>query len=117
TQLAANAEMMQTMSIRQIALQVLANQPNGLALPALIAELRKRGFNSTSENPTNVVNTILNRAGRPFVRRGELWLLEQFAPPASPPAPGTPNAGAKPAPAEPQDPANAVHADGTETKS
>jgi hypothetical protein len=107
TQQAASAELMQTMSVRQIAMQVLAAHPGGLALPALIAELRKRGFNSTSDNPTNVVNTILNRVGRPFVRRGELWLLEQFAPPPVPPAPGTPAPEAKPA-AEPPTPSDAA---------
>ncbi|MGH7813239.1 MAG: hypothetical protein ACREQI_04465 [Candidatus Binataceae bacterium] len=87
TQRAATNELMQTMSVRQLALQVLRGQPLGIALPALVAELRKRGFNSTSDNPTNVVNTILNRAGRPFVRRGDLWFLEQFVPPQAPATP------------------------------
>jgi len=70
----------QTLSIRQKCEVILAGQPQGLTLPALYAELRKSGYQSTSEGaPTNIINTILNRQGKPFVRIGEKWFHEAHA--------------------------------------
>ncbi len=81
--LAANAtnqllELQANLSVRQKSAVILAAQPEGLTIPALLLELRKQGWQSTSENPANVVNSILNRSGRPFRRMGDRWFHEKF---------------------------------------
>lgn len=71
----------ETLSVRQKCSLILSRQPVGMTLPALLAELRKHGFTSNSDNPMNVVNTILNRSGPLFARAGDRWFHRRFAPP------------------------------------
>jgi hypothetical protein len=71
-------ELQANLSVRQLSAVILAAQPEGLTIPALLLELRKRGWQSNSENPANIVNSILNRTGRPFRRMGDRWFHENF---------------------------------------
>lgn len=80
---AANAqlsELQASLSVRQKSAVILAAHPEGLTIPALLVELRKSGWQSKSEDPANIVNSILNRSNRPFKRVGERWYHENFAP-------------------------------------
>lgn len=82
------SELQATLSVRQKSAVILAAHPEGLTIPALLVELRKSGWQSTSENPANIVNSILNRSNRPFRRVGERWYHESFAPQQEPDAVG-----------------------------
>ncbi|HXC00488.1 MAG TPA: hypothetical protein VNU74_08810 [Terriglobales bacterium] len=98
------SELQATLSVRQLSAAILAAQPEGLTIPALLLELRKRGFQSASDNPANIVNSILNRASRPFRKMGDRWFHERFfqqepngpaTPTATPAEVGSPSATTK----------------------
>jgi hypothetical protein len=65
-------------SITALSEEILAEQINGMPLPALITELRKRGYEPKAKNVPNTVNSVLHKAGPPFKRLPDgRWTLEQ----------------------------------------
>ena len=55
-------------SVPTLAKVILRSFPQGLTVPQLLAELRKVGYESTSKNPANVLNSILRQESESFKR-------------------------------------------------
>lgn len=69
-------------SITSLAEKALTLNPEGLMIPALIAELQKLGFESKAADPSNVINSVLHRHKPPFRRlENGRWILEKYARP------------------------------------
>jgi hypothetical protein len=58
-------------SVPTLAKVILRAFPQGLTAPQLLAELRKVGYESTSKNPANVLNSILRQEPDAFQRPSE----------------------------------------------
>jgi hypothetical protein len=70
------------LSIPTLMQQVLEKHPDGLQVPALLAEVRKIGFQSDAKKPIGVLNSVLHTRTDLFSRRkiprGVLWFLKKY---------------------------------------
>jgi len=70
------------LSIPTLIQQVLEKHPDGLQVPALLAEVRRIGFQSDAKKPIGVLNSVLHTRTDLFSRRkiprGVLWFLKKY---------------------------------------
>jgi hypothetical protein len=67
-------------SIADLAEKVLDSRPEGMFVPALLAEVKKLGYMTESKNAANTLNTALNREKDRFLRVGDRWILKKHLP-------------------------------------
>ncbi len=66
-------------SIVTLAAKALENKIAGMTIQALIAELRKFGYESASQDPANTVNAVLHRNKMVFRRFPDgRWILQKY---------------------------------------
>jgi len=66
-------------SVPNLAEKALESRPEGLSTQALLAELKKLGYETESKNPINSVNSLLHRKGPPLVRSVDgRWKLAKY---------------------------------------
>jgi len=64
-------------SAADLAEKVLDSRPEGMFIPSLLAELKKLGYETQSENATNTLNAALHREKDRFVRIEDRWILKK----------------------------------------
>ena len=70
------------LSLPALIQQVLEKHPDGLKPPAILAEIRKLGFQTDSKNPIGLITSTLHRRkdlfSRRNVARGVMWFLKKY---------------------------------------
>lgn len=72
------------LSVVVLLTQILEAHPRGLNISALLAEMRKLGFQTDSKNPSGILRSTLDRRAELFhnLTHGR-WCLKKYAPPPS----------------------------------
>jgi len=70
------------LSVVVLLTKVLENHPEGMNLPAMLAGMRKLGFQTDARSPAGILRSTLDRREETFFRlKTGRWCLRKYAPP------------------------------------